>query len=190
MKKIFFLAIIFFLQSIILYARCSSGFITLEGKLLDQYGNPVEGALIFGFINNSNQIFYSKDRDEKLSDKTTPCMDIEDELIYSKSQKDGSFKLKLFFDTWSWVEGISYDYCYERIRRIDIISLKEGYYPIRKVVLPIKEGIKINVIKLYKEEETIKVGEIIMTNIEECKKLIEDIIMGRKRKAKWKKWIK
>ncbi len=187
MKNILFSTIIFFIKSIMLYARCSSDYITLEGKLIDQYGVPVEGALIFGFINNSNQIFYSRDRNDIFSDKMMPCIGIEEDTILSKSQKDGSFKLKLFFDTWSRAEGISYEYCYERIRRIDIIFLKEGYYPARKVFLPIKEGVDINIAKLFKGEETIKVGEVIMTNIEECKKIIEDIVMGRKRKVKWKK---
>ncbi len=182
MKITFIISIFIIFQNCLLYSACKNGFIKIIGKVLDQDANPINNVKIIGFINNSSNIYYSKIYSND-NEKSSPAFIEKEEDTYAKSKPDGSFELKLYINLWSWEEGMGIPHCDERIIRIDVIFLKDGYFPTRRVILPIKEGIFIDYKKPI-ERVVIDIGEVKILNIKEGIERTYEIIYGVKRKKK------
>ncbi len=182
MNKKSYLIFYIILINVLLNARCDEGFITIKGRLIDQDGLPLNEVKIIGFINNSSNIFYEKSSSNG-GEKGPPVFIEKEEDTYAKSKVDGSFELKLYMDLWSWEEGRGIPHCDERIIRIDVIFLKDGYFPTRRVILPIKEGIFIDYKKPI-DRVVIDIGEVKILNIKEGIERTYEVIYGVKGKKK------
>jgi len=170
MKKFLFLLFIIIFVPLDSTSRCTSGFITIKAKLMDINEKPLKDVNGFGFINNSENIYYDKFYFE--NEKYGEPLDIYDENIYAKTDKDGNIIIKLFFNTWSMPEEIMNPHCNERIRRIDLFFFKEGYLPLRKVLLQVKDNI---ITDFPLEKVKIDIGTIKMKKIKSQKEIDEII---------------